>query len=458
MTYKPPLARRTFLRGALAGGAVASLGLPLLDAMLPTRPARADAPQALPIFGIFYWANGTPWHAGHGDVQNQPGTADLWTPSTTGPAYVASPLLTPLAAHQVSVISGLEPHTVIPDVPPGQSDGHMRGWHVALTGAPMRSEGFDQPQHLMTVQQPTLDQYVAVHDQFYGKAPSRFRSLSLGISAARFHDFGHWNAISYTGPDAAIAPIMSTTQLYSLLFDVPGDLIGLGRRARLLDAVLDDAESLRVRLGAVDRQRLEAHLDSLGEIQRRLELTSGTCDAVPAVPGESDDLLQKTEIMGQILAVALHCDLTRVFSFMLTSPATTHVFANLGVANDMHKTCHDGAWEQVRAITDYQMQCFARLLDQMAKVPDAMDMTLLDRALVFGTSEYGEGYQHSDREMPIVLAGKAGGKLIANTHVREPGGNFSKAHVTMLRAIGLDTPSFGFNGGETSDQFSELLA
>ena len=458
MTYKKPLARRTFLRGALAGGAVASIGLPLLDAMLATRPARADAPGVEPIFGIFYWANGTPWHAGHGETQGQGGYPDLWTPAATGPAYAPSPLLTPLAAHQVSIVTGLEPKTEVPPEPPGQSDGHMRGWHVAMTGAQMRAEGFDHPSHTMTVQQPTLDQVVATNEQFYGKTPPRFRSLVLGVSEARFHDYGHWNAISYSGPDAPIAPIMSTAQLHGLLFNVPGDLVSLGRRARLLDAVLDDAESLRVRLGATDRQRLEAHLDSLAEIQRRLQLTSGTCDMVPPAPEESGDLLVKTEIMGQILAVALQCDLTRVFSFMLTSPATTHVFGNLGVANDMHKTCHDGAWEQVRAITDYQMQAFARLLDKLAAVKDAMDMTLLDRSLVFGTSEYGEGYQHSDTEMPVIFAGKAGGAIVPNVHVREPKGNICKAHVTMLRAIGIDTPSFGFNGGETSDQFSELLA
>jgi len=458
MTPRKPLARRTFLRGTLAGGALVSLGVPLLDAMLPVRPARADVPTPQPIFGIFYWANGMPWHAGHGETQGQGGYPDLWTPAATGPAYAPSPLLTPLAAHQVSIVTGLEPKTEVPPEPPGQSDGHMRGWHVAMTGAQMRAEGFDHPSHTMTVQQPTLDQVVATNEQFYGKTPPRFRSLVLGVSEARFHDYGHWNAISYSGPDAPIAPIMSTAQLHALLFNVPGDLVSLGRRARLLDAVLDDAESLRVRLGATDRQRLEAHLDSLAEIQRRLQLTSGTCDMVPPAPEESGDLLVKTEIMGQILAVALQCDLTRVFSFMLTSPATTHVFGNLGVANDMHKTCHDGAWEQVRAITDYQMQAFARLLDKLAAVKDAMDMTLLDRSLVFGTSEYGEGYQHSDTEMPVIFAGKAGGAIVPNVHVREPKGNICKAHVTMLRAIGIDTPSFGFNGGETSDQFSELLA
>ena len=457
MTPRKPLARRTFLRGALGGSAVA-LAMPLLDAMIPTRRALAEDLAAEPIFGVFYWANGMPWHSRHGETQGGGGYPDLWTPPTTGPAYTPSQLLTPLAAHQVSIVTGLEPKTIVPEQPPGQSDGHMRGWHVALTGDQMRAEGFDHPSHTMTVQRPTIDQYVATHDQFYGKAPPRFRSLVLGVSEARFHDYGHWNAISYSGPDAPIAPIMSTAQLYSVLFDVPGDLVALGRRARLLDAVLDDAQSLRVRLGATDRARLDDHLDHLSEIQRRLELTSGTCDNVPPPPGDSGDLLLKTEIMGQMLAVALQCDLTRVFSFMLTSPATTHVFNNLGVQNDMHKTCHDGSWEQVRAITDYQMQAFARLLDQFAKVKDAMDLTLIDRACVFGTSEYGEGWQHSDREMPMILAGRACGALNTNVHVREPQGNYSKAHVTMLRAIGIDTPSFGFSGSETDQQFSELLA
>ena len=456
MTPRNPLARRTFLRGALGGSAVA-LGLPLLDAMIPARKARADDPKVEPIFGVFYWANGLPWNAKHGDAQAQTGYPDLWTPETVGPGYAPSPLLTPLAAHQVSVVTGLEPKTIVNPEPPGQSDGHMRGWHVALTGDQMRSEGFDHPSHTMTVLRPTLDQYVASHEQFYGKAPPRFRSLVLGVSTARFHDYGHWNAVSYTGPDAAIPPISSAAQLYSMLFDVPGDLVALGRRARLLDAVLEDAGSLRVRLGATDRQRLDDHLASLNEIQRRLELTSGTCEMVPAVPGDSGDLLVQTEALSQLLAAALTCDLTRVFSFMVTSPGSTHVFNNLGVPNDMHSVCHAGSWDQIRAVTDYHMQAFARLLDSMA-VKDAMDTTLLDRACVYGTSEYGEGWQHSDREMPVVLAGKACGRLNPNIHVREELGNMSKAQVTMLRAIGLDTPSFGFSGGETSDEFTELLA
>ena len=97
----------------------------------------------------------------------------------------------------------------------------MRGFMVAMTGDRIRPEGFDHPSHTLTCLRPTLDQYVATHEQFYGNSPSRFRSLCLGVSEARFHDYGHWNAISFTGPDSPVAAVHSPAQLYSMLFDVP---------------------------------------------------------------------------------------------------------------------------------------------------------------------------------------------------------------------------------------------
>ena len=448
------LSRRRVLRGAAMGGAVA-LGLPLLEAMLPRRSALAEAAASEPIFGVFFWANGLPWHAAHGEMQAQGGYPDLWTPAQTGLGFTPSELMTPLAAHPFSVITGLEPHTDVPDEPPGQSDGHMRGFMVTMTGDRIRPDGFDHPSHTLTALRPTLDQYVANHDAFYADLP-RFRSLVLGVSPARFHDYGHWNAISYNGPDSLNPPLMNPVQLHSLLFDVPDDLVAVGRRARLLDAVMDDANSLRAELGSVDRQRLEAHLEHMAEIQRRLELSSGTCDLAPPVPADTGDLLLKTEIMAELLAVALQCGLTRVFSFMLTSPATTHVFQNLGVVNDMHAVCHAGEWNQIKSVSEYQLQAFGRFLDKLAASVDPMGDSVLDRAVIFGTSEYGEGWQHSVKETPVVLAGR-GGALLPGVHAREPGGNISKAHVTMLRAIGLTTPTFGWNGGETSEQFDALL-
>jgi len=441
------------LRGAV-GGATVALALPTLEAMLSPRSAEAAALP--PIFGLFYWANGMPWHAGHGAEQAVPGYPDLWTPATTGVGYTPSELLSPLAPYQPSVVTGLTPKTEVPPLPDGQSDGHMRGFMVAMTGDRIRPEGFDHPSHTLTALRPTLDQYVAKHPDFYGKDKPFYNSLVLGVSGARFHDYGHWNAISYNGPDSLNLPVMDPQQLYAMLFSVPTNVDLVKRRAALLDAVKDDAKDLQKRLGASDRARLDAHLTHLSEIQHRLELTGIAC-ATPGVPGLSDDLVAKTEIMADLLARALACGLTRVFSFMLTSPATTHVFNNVGSPNDMHSTCHAGEWEQVRKITAYQMQAFAAFLGKLQATVDPTGASLLDRALVFATSEYGEGWKHSVAEMGCILAGKCNGALRPNVHVREPDGNFSKAHVTLLRALGIATPSFGFNGGETTDQFSDLL-
>lgn len=454
-TGRTMLSRRTLLRGAV-GGATVSLALPLLEAMLGPKSAQAGGATPDPIFGVFFWANGTPWHAGHGAMQGGGGYPDLWTPAATGQGYAPSELLMPLAPYAPSVVTGLEPKTEVPALPDGQGDGHMRGFMVALTSDRPRPEGFDHPSHTLTALRPSLDQYVARHDEFYGTNVPRFRSLTLGISEARFHDYGHWNAISYNGPDSLNLPVQDPGQLYGLLFDVPADTVALEHRATLLDAVMADANDLRVRLGTADRIRLDEHLAHLDEIQRRLELSVAACDD-PGAPGSSSDLIAKTELMAQLLARALSCGLTRVFSFMLTSPATVHLFSNLGVAEEMHKTCHDGLWPQVRDITLYHMQALAAFLGVMQSTMDPTGVTLLDRMLVYATSEYGEGWQHGNKEHPILLAGGAGGAIRTGVHQRVPDGNISMAHVTILRALGITTPSYGFNGGETSDHLADIL-
>lgn len=451
-----PLSRRALLRG-VAGGAAVGLALPPLEAMFGPRAVAEDGGLGA-IFGVFFWGGGLPWHGGHGASQGANSVGDLWTPTSTGPGYAPTELLAPLARHQVSVISGLEPKTEIPSTPDGQSDGHMRGFMVSLTSDRPRSEGFDHPSHTLTALRPTLDQVVARDPRFYARFPTAYRSLELGVSTARFHDYGHWNAISYNGPDALNPPTLDPGRLYDQIFGRDTGDPNLGRRARLLDAVLSDAAALRGRLGAADQARLDDHMEHLYEIQRRLDLSDIRCVPEGGPPASSTDLLTQTTTMAELLAMGLACNITRVFSFMLTSPATTHVFSHLGVTSDLHTACHAGDFPGLRAVTAYQMQAFALLLDALSAHADPTGATLLDRALIYGASEYGEGYLHETKEMPVVFAGGADGRLLRGVHVREAGGNLSKAHVTLLRGLGLETPSYGFNGGETSDAFSELLA
>lgn len=448
-----PLSRRTVLRGAVRGVPVA-LALPTLEAMLP-RDAHADTTGLGPIFGLFFWANGVPWHAAHGPTQG--GHPDTWTPTGTGAGFSPAVLQEPLGDHPYSVLTGLEPHTDVPSSPAGQSDGHMRGFMVGLTSDRPRPEGFDHPSHTLTALRPTLDQFVADREEFYADYPPRYRSLELGVSTARFHDYGHWNAISYNGPDSLNPPISDPGRLYDLLFGVPSGDADLGRRTALLDAVLDDAADLRGRLGAADQHRLDDHMEHLYEVRRRLDLGDIAC-AAPGVPSSSSDLYTQTGTMAEMLALGLACNVTRVFSFMLTSPATTHIFRELGVASDMHTVCHAGYWDQVFDITHLQMQCLRLLLDALGGTLDPTGASLLDRAALLATSEYGEGWKHSVKELPVLLCGRADGRLVPGHHVRDAGGNVSRAHLTLLQALGLNIAQYGFNGGETTDPFTELLA
>lgn len=461
MSSRCYLPRRSFLRGALATGAVA-LALPPLEAMFTSRGALADGTKLPTIFGIFFWANGLPWNNKHtASAVPDPGFdgakfLDLWTPDQTGPAYVPSPLLDPLKNHNVNVITGLEPKTNW--VTGGETDGHMRGFMVSLTSDRVNPEGFYHNSHTLTSERESLDQYVARSSAFYGQAAPRFRSLVLGASPARFHQYGHWNSISYNGPNSLNPPIMDPAQLYDLLFSPPPDAATQERRAKLLDAVMDDYHSLRLRLGAADRARVDAHLDHLNEVQRRLELSTQTCEGPGQPPGSTNDLLAQTATMAELLALGLKCGITRVFSFMLTSPATTHLFGNIpGVVNDMHTTCHAGQWDAVRDITHYQMQAFSIFLDKLGSVEVAPGVTALDASVIYGTSEYGEGWKHGVQEMPVIIAGGGYGKLRKGCHVREAGGNMAKAHVTLLRGLGLDVASYGFHDSETSADFGADL-
>lgn len=449
------LSRRTFLRGSLAGLGL-GLALPPLEAMLNSKGAYADGQGNKPFFLLFFWGGGLPWNDKHGTPQM--GHPDLWTPAQVGQGYAPTELLAPLAAHNVNVLTGLAPATQVPPTPAGQGDGHMRGFMVSMTGDRPRPEGFDHPSHTLTALRPTLDQLVAKHDSYYTNTPV-YRSLQVGVSTSRFHDYGHWNAISYNGPDSANEPVMQPTQIFDQLFslDPPETDDDAIDRSRALDAVLGDARSLKNQLGATDRDRVDAHLEHVSEIQRRLTLAEATCGPTQR-PSNGGSLLTRTQTMAELVAMAINCGQTKVASFMLTSPASTHLFNNVGAQNEMHKTVHDGEWETIRNITRHQMECFAALLDVFAGMDTPTGGKLIDDGLIYGTSEYGEGYQHNVSELPVIMAGGACGALESGHHVRQAGGNISRAQLTALQALGLPFSSFGFNGGETNSPFSELLS
>jgi len=264
------------------------------------------------------------------------------------------------------------------------------------------------------------------------------------------------SGIVHRGPGWGNPAISDAGTLSGQRFGVQDGDPSRRRRAALLDAVLEDAGSLRGRLGAADQQRLDEHLEHLYEVQGRLDPIAATCE-VPSYPGDPIGFTEDTGVMADMLAIALGCGMTRSFSFMLTAPGSTHVFSDVGVREGHHKNCHDGAWEDVVAGTLQQMRAFAQVARAFESHKDAAGNTILDRMLLYGTSEYGEGWNHGVAELPVVLVGGAAGGLERGVHVREAGGNLARAQLTALQALGLPFENFGFNGAETRESFTELL-
>ncbi|HVY28992.1 MAG TPA: DUF1552 domain-containing protein [Polyangiaceae bacterium] len=471
------LSRRRVLRGMLRGSAVA-LGLPLFESMLNESGTALAAGSALPVrYGLFFWGNGLPWtyrHRGSTDTVS-PGIehplddtlTDKYTPTTQGKGFAITDTLKPLERHlaNINVVTGLEPHTAIPDTPAGQSDGHMRGICVALTADQIRPEGFDHDPHIFAVSRATLDQYIAKHPQFYADGAPLYHSLELGMSSAVLHDFGTWNSVSHNGPNSINPPQRDPQKLFDQLFSVKPDLAEVAHRTSVLDVVSEDARQLSKRLGKRDRDRLDEHLTHLAEIERRLNVTRAAC-TTPAAPTSAmagePAVLDKLDIMADILVAALRCDMTRVFTIAFTTGASLMQMNGAGEINgagahQLHDACHGGERDVITGFTKLNFTAYAKLLDKLTAEQDVNGQTLLDSSVILGTSEYGEGFTHSNKEHPFILAGKASGRLDTGWHVRDEGGNMARVHLTVLRALGLEQASYGFNGGESSDALPFLV-
>jgi hypothetical protein len=175
-----------------------------------------------------------------------------------------------------------------------------------------------------------------------------------------------------------------------------------------------------------------------------------------------EPITEKNQILSDILAMALACDLTRVFSLLFSTAGCGTVFWNVGASNGLHQINHDerapGAEPQptVHAAVQYTMEQLGYFLAKLKSIPEGAG-TLLDSCGILCTTELSEGFTHSNDEFPVLFAGKAGGTLRSGIHARAPGGNTSTALLTMLRALGDPRPSFGTAAGETSQVLPELL-
>jgi hypothetical protein len=460
------VSRRFALRGALGGIGVA-MWLPVLDAMCNDNGTAFAQGEALPTsFGIWFWGNGM--------------HADVWTPATTGSgdAWQLSPSLADFAdvKEAMTLVTGL-------DMLDGKFKGHGWGAVYVLAGGDgnicnLTSDLTDLGSHEFETSKatqfvPTVDQTIA--DAVHADEP--FKSFEVGMMPFRGDvDMGTVGRnLAHRGPNDFLPPKREPTAIFDALFGVnapaptgsagsagvPSD-ISFSMRKSALDAVLQEANGLKMTLGAADIQRVDAHMEGIRALEQRLSMESDGdgsatgCKTTPeAPPATFADLTAKSEAINQLLVAALSCNLTRVFTHMWSGPRSDDLYPNLQLASGHHAYTHGADAQEPRQIERYIMSQYADLARRMKATPVGAG-TLLDNTLIYGVSELSSPRDHINRDYHVVVMGRGGGKLAGNRHVRIPGRRVTELVLTLQQAMGLDVLTWG-SWDKTSRFVPEIL-
>ncbi len=286
--------------------------------------------------------------------------------------------------------------------------------------------------------------------------------------------------LSHNGPDNTNPPEYDPKVLYNRLFATdfapPGSMPvvdqTLGLRRSILDAVRQDIGDLTRRVGTLDRQRLDQHLESIRTLENRIELAQnrspvGAACALPTSPADIKDENGREELearmraMSSLIAMSLACDMTRVFSVMFSGSVGGTVFWQVGVDAGHHGLTHDepGDQPQVQATTVFTMEQFAILLNALKELPEG-DGNILDRTAILASTDVAEGLPHSIDDYPILVAGGGSGHLkYPGVHYRSPDGeNTSQVLLSVLQAAGLPLEECGVDGGHVTQSCSAIEA
>jgi hypothetical protein len=438
----------TLSRRLLLGGGATLLGLPFLESALP-RAARAQAAKA-PVRLVYIFL---------------PNGLDMATfrPEAPGPDYALPPMLANLAdiKSEFSVITGLENENAKPD---GAGD-HASGTSGFITCAhALKSE----TEISLGI---SADQVAA---QKLGAA-TRLPSLQLGIDGGGSTggcDSGYSCAyarnISWSDAVTPLPKVIDPQQAFNQLFEgydpQASEAEAAKRRAyekSVIDFVLADVNGLQPKLGATDKKKLDQYLSGVRELEKRLvEMGPGVSCMPGEPPAKKDDLdyPMHVQAMMDLMALALTCDATRIITFMLGNAGSgrTHPFLDInGGHHDIsHHMSDPNLIAQLAKIGIWEMDQLGYFLRKLKESPDSVEgQSVLYNSAVFCSSEISDGNRHNHNDMPIVLAGQAGGALHPGQHIQfteerdQPREKVANLLVTMLEAAGVAGAQLGDSTG-----------
>jgi hypothetical protein len=439
---KKALPRRTFLRGMGA-----TVALPLLDAMIPSMTAFAATP-AEPVrrLGFVYMPMG----------------CDLprWTPPGEGRLVELSPTLESLrpVLDHLTVISHLELKNAYPGT-------HATSNAAFLSAA--RAKWTESSDYYLGT---TVDQIAAKQIGRETLLPSLELSMDL-LQTVGQCDNGYacvyQNNLSWSSPTSPLPAEAHPRIVFERLFGEGGSAAerraALQRRASLLDWVRDDVTRLQRTLGPEDRTRVDQYLDTVREVERRVQRAEAGArdEAVPdldrpaGVPAAYAD---HARLMFDLQVLALQGDVTRVITFQLARETSNRTYPEIGVPDPHHPLTHHGndpdKVARMAKINAFHVSLFAYFLEKLKATPEG-NGSLLDNVLYLYGSGMGDPNVHDHVNLPTLVAGGGAGRLKGGRHIKyaEPT-PLANLHLTLLDKMGVHMDSFADSTGKLDELLS----
>ncbi|HUK01996.1 MAG TPA: DUF1552 domain-containing protein [Steroidobacteraceae bacterium] len=434
---KKHLSRRTVLRGVGA-----TIALPLLDAMIPARTAlaaTAAAPQMK--MGFIYFP--------HGAIM------DRWTPAGVGKDFKLSPILEPLAPFQSKLI-------VVSNL--GNRPGESAAVHAIVPGTWLSCV------HPRESQDPfggvTIDQMAAQKIGQDTPLPSlevATESGGGGGACDRAYGCSYSGTISFRTPSTPLPMENNPRNLFQRLFgrgDTPAERKALGDQYdSILDMVSEDAASLKGRLAPADRVVLSDYMESVREIERRvqkMEAQDLSQLKLPAVPlGIPERFEEQQGLMFDMIALAWQANLTRIATMMMAAEVSNMTYNFIGVPDAFHPVSHHQGdptkIEKLVKIQHYHTEKFAKFLQRLADTPDG-DGSILDHAILLYGSNMSNSNAHDQYPLPTAIVGGGCGKIRGGQHLKYPEHTpLANVHLTLLNRAGVPVEKVGDSSGEISE-------
>ena len=435
---KKYLNRRTVLRGA---GAM--IALPLLDAMIPAGTALANtAAKPLVKLGFVYFP--------HGAIMEK------WTPEKEGADFDLTPILEPLKPFQkqLTIISGLGNH-------PGESQAVHAIVPATWLSCTHPKQGQDPN---MAV---TADQIAAKYIGQDTPLPSlEIATEAPGGGGACDRDYGcnYSGTIAYRTATTPLPMEYNPRKLFQRLFgrgDSPEERKELvEEQASILDMVQEDASALQRTLGVRDRAMLNDYLDTVRELERRVQKTQAQDLShlkLPNVPvGNPDSFDQTMNLMYDMAALAYQANLTRIMNMMVAAEVSGRTYNNIGVPDAFHAVSHHAndpvKKDKLVKIQNYHTKVLAKFLDKLSKTPDG-DGSLLDHSIILYGSNMSNSDRHNQFPLPTAFIGGGCGKIKGGQHLRYPDHTpLANALLTMLDRAGVPVDKVG----DSTQKFAEV--